>query len=285
MVENNHWIRLSVFYSKLQWHMLITRCLYPLLTEMQKKQQITIYILSFNYQQGENIRLSLSTKPKYSAIAAKTIDANIKSYLQKNPVPHTNTYTGISGFFMDMPVNSLKYNMFGKPEGEAHENTIRYRLSSGLIKSLCNDPVDNAHIFSFLLYAQASVLNVFYFDQLSARNSLNNILSIERNDFTPTKLAELKLKCDKLFQENHENLSSIINEVWNDRKQVNPTLKWLNEWKNSVTEYFKRGLNFELEYSKISYFIVKQLNFPDKNICKISSMLLYKVLCKPGDTE
>ena len=277
MVEQNYWIRLSIFIPRQKWHLLIVHCIFPLITELQAKHLITIYILYFNYQQGDNIRLAISAKPNSISVATKIIDESIKSYLKETPVNQVPGNMPISGFFMDMPYHSLHYNMFCRPpEGEFQEIDIRYRISYCLINSITDDPIDYAHLFSFLLYMQASILEAFWQKETSLMDSLKNILISEDESLSAHELESLNLKCNEIYNRNLKILEVIINDVW--QNTPSDDLRWLTIWKDSILNYAKKEPDFEIVYRKVSFLIMQQLNSFEINFQYITSKLLFKAL-------
>jgi hypothetical protein len=252
MTTNNTWIRLSVFYPRAKWHLLIAGCLSPLMKELQHRRLATIYILALNAQQGDNIRLSISVKRMSAEAAAKKIDDYIRTFLQRSPSVTVKVTHHINGFFMDIASNSVLYNMFGKPEEIPAENTMRYRLSNSFIRAVGTEPIGNTTLFSFLLYIQASILHLHHQIPSLAAEKLGTLIDQLGQRLPPDKASEMDLQRDSLFKKNREDLQGIIDEVWNTQRPATPSLKWLSEWRNALRQYFSDGLTIANGYETIS---------------------------------
>lgn len=248
-----------------------------MMTDFQKRNFITVYNITFSYQQGENIKLSLYAKSNHMHNVASELDLNIKSYVNKFPSPQPIVRQLITGFFMHMPNNLVKYNMYVYSEGFRNNNTLRYRITEALISAICKEPINYTNVFSFLFYMQASTLKAIKPDKADAIKAIKQIVENINNSSTNEVKAIIETRSEKLLAENKQYLNDILAEVW-DNNIPKTDLKWMFKWTRAVKSHFDDQLSFEVGYDNVCTDIIQQTSYPDKYIHHIGTVLLYQSL-------
>jgi len=190
------WLNFTIFYSQEEWHLLLERCIAPLLRNEDNK-----YLLYLGNERGDHIRLSIYTM----ADRLNHVSGELTSFLAAHPSVDKEKVHPISYLFMDFPNNTVRHNLHS-PASYYVEEGLQYFIAARILDEIGTDVIDEDSLFTFFTYALVMVIRVYCPDRVVAEMQLGNILGE-------------KLQVASVFEGNEEALEYFCEEVWSDENE------------------------------------------------------------------
>jgi|GEM_PF-4743406 len=189
------WLNITVFYSREEWHVLLEKCLGPLLGES---------LLYLSDGRGDHIHFSIPTRPEYREQHLVVIVAILNNFLTAHPSSDKRTVYPGAHFFRNFPTNTVRYNLHKLNLEYPALIDLQYFISNDIINTLGTDIIDEDNLSTFFIYALMNVICVYYPDLSVAALKVSNLVDITHDDH------------ENIFEENEEGLLGICDDVWDD---------------------------------------------------------------------
>lgn len=159
--QNLLWLTTSLFCSKSHWSYLISEGIKPFLSKIDDQKSLKSYQLEFNYQYGDNIRLSLLAQSEQAKTLSKKADAYFKKFFSIAALPTNETNLTDRGIFMPIPPNTIQYGLY-KIESIANEKQSYFQkeLSLIIIEGLGKENIDQETIITFGFYLHIALIKL-----------------------------------------------------------------------------------------------------------------------------
>lgn len=254
----------AIFYNQNQWHLLVNKCIKPILKQLKDKNQIAGFFLFTQKIKGDHIKLIINPS-KENKINFKAIKNKIEIFIKEHPSQVATNRGKIETFFMDFPNNSvLKLNLNTQQYQGIDKMELRQEISKLIIIALAAEEICMESQLTFILYMQLGLIKSIFptvEETINSIHLLNNFenISIEvKDDTDEINEAEFEKCFQNLFIENKDVLNEIINDIWNINTEATFWMAdWIHYCQNKIAE-----IGFENLYYQSSSILISHLGLP-----------------------
>lgn len=271
-------IDISIFYNNLHFHLLISECLKPFLREVQSEKISPAYFIFVGKHQGNHLKICLQVAQADVSKLELITNQTVKKFLEEKPSPSTALEFPLKAPFMDFPNNSIQYNLAVhsfSPFQEPVTDGLRHFISTALLNFSGDEVLDKDSFFIFSIYLQ-----LFFIKQAVEAKDMGKVITDYYNmligSVDTEKRNVLTNFTDNLLEENREEFSGIITEVWDEQNLKSP--EWLHQCKLPAMTKIEKFSDFQSQFSLFNKLIFQHCNIGDSTQLLVSVMLLYNLL-------
>lgn len=226
------WLSCSIFVSMLDRHIILAKTVKPLISELQNRNEVFGYRITFNNEPSSNIRLSLKVAVIKKYDLARNVDNYLTSSLRdKTNGPHQLPSDKVS-LFKPFLNNSVQYGLYTKVNNDrcSYLNELEVAISLAVINALGNDPIDEQALLTLSMY----LLFICY--KVIGRDAAEGSSWVEYYQYLSESIGSDQP--DKaLIKAQYDSLSITINEILTDTSciQCCDDLSWTRIWEDAFT--------------------------------------------------
>ena len=185
MKPANRYILMSVFYKKDQWHRLLALINKDIYGDPWFQSRLVFVLCFLNFHRGDNIQLLFKLSPLADIDTSEKIDAVIRNYLLENPSPGTEVKLPITSCFSDIPVNSIRYNIFDQNCLYAGRLQACQLVISKIISVFfSNRSFDSCAMFTIVAKIQEAIVGGLTLESQERKETCRRLIQLLQDDQT-----------------------------------------------------------------------------------------------------
>jgi hypothetical protein len=162
------WLNISLYYSRRSWHSLLVDGLSPFLKSVRQDGSVNRFIIHFNEQKGENLRICFEVEKPHERLFLTGLSDYFEHFFRSFPGNHAEPKLPIANFICDFPSNRVFYHLhrLQPVSSDPFLTKIlcdqRCALSQIMLEAFRDTVIDQEIIETFYLYTGLTLLQAFY---------------------------------------------------------------------------------------------------------------------------